>query len=58
MWLRFKDRSGIYRAIYFLAGKGMIHLLHAFSKKTQQTPALEIDLGRKRLKEMMGHDQD
>lgn len=51
--LRFKDRSGIYRVIYFLAGKGMIHLLHAFSKKTQQTPAQNIELARKRLREVL-----
>jgi phage-related protein len=51
--LRFKDRSGIYRVIYFLAGKGMIHLLHAFSKKTQQTPPQNIELAKKRLKEVV-----
>lgn len=51
--LRFKDRSGIYRVIYFLAGRGAIHLLHAFSKKTQQTPPQNIELAKKRLKEIL-----
>jgi phage-related protein len=51
--LRFKDRSGIHRVIYYLAGKGMIHLLHAFSKKSQQTPQSNIDLAKRRLKEVL-----
>ena len=51
--LRLKDRSGIYRVIYFLAGKGMIHFLHAFSKKTQQTLPQNIELARKRLREIL-----
>jgi phage-related protein len=50
--LRFKDRSGIYRVIYFLAGAGLIHLLHAFTKKTQQTPAQNIDVAKRRLREV------
>lgn len=51
--LRLRDRSGIYRIIYFLAGKGIIHLLHGFSKKTQQTPIQNIELAKKRLKEIL-----
>jgi phage-related protein len=51
--LRFKDRSGIYRVVYFLAGRGMIYLLHAFTKKTQQTPLQAIELAKKRLKEIL-----
>jgi phage-related protein len=51
--LRFKDRSGIYRVIYFLTGRGMVHLLHAFIKKTQQTPLQNIELAKKRLKEIL-----
>lgn len=48
--LRLKDRSGIYRVIYYLAGAGMIWLLHAFMKKTQQTPKHHIDVGKERLR--------
>src|ERR1700744_5961514 len=51
--LRLKDRSGIYRVIYFLAGRGLIHLLHAFTKKTQATPQHDIELAKKRLKEFL-----
>jgi phage-related protein len=50
--LRLKDRSGIYRVIYILAGAGSIYLLHAFSKKTQKTPQSAIELTKKRLKDI------
>jgi len=46
------DRAGIYRDIYFLAGAGVIWLLHAFTKKTQKTPEQAIDVARRRLKEV------
>jgi phage-related protein len=50
--LRFRDRNGIYRVIYvFLKNEG-IYLLHAFMKKTQQTSKQNIDLAKKRLKEI------
>jgi phage-related protein len=50
--LRPKGRSGIGRAFYcFMVGKQVI-VLHAFIKKTQQTPDNELKLARKRLKEV------
>ena len=51
--LRFRDRSGVYRVVYYLAGAGLIWLLHAFHKKTQQTPKQNIDLAKKRLQEVL-----
>lgn len=51
--LRFRDRSGIYRIIYYLAGAGWIHLLHAFTKKAQQTPARNIETTKRRLREVL-----
>jgi phage-related protein len=48
--LRPHGRSGIGRAIYcFLVGK-LVIVLHAFIKKTQQTPDKELKLARKRMK--------
>ena len=35
---RFKDKSGIYRVIYFVKKKEGIYFIHAFTKKTQKTP--------------------
>lgn len=50
--LRPRGRSGIGRAFYcFLVGKRII-VLHAFIKKTQQTPDGELKLARQRLKEV------
>ena len=36
--LRFCDRQGIYRVIYFIKRSREIWLLHAFKKKTKATP--------------------
>jgi phage-related protein len=50
--LRPRGRSGIGRAFYcFLVGKRVV-ILHAFIKKSQQTPDHQIKLARKRLKEI------
>jgi len=50
--LRLRDRSGHYRVVYALVGRGRVYLLHAFKKTTQATPQRSIDVARKRLKEM------
>ncbi len=51
--VRVKDFRGIYRVIYFAhTGKRFI-LLHGFVKKTQKTPAKEIELASRRMKEML-----
>ena len=51
--LRVKDRSGAYRAFYFTRLADMVLIFHAFEKKTARTPPHEIELARKRLKEML-----
>ena len=51
--LRPKGRTGIGRAFYcFQIGKRVV-VLHAFIKKTPQTPGRELKLARKRLKEIL-----
>ena len=50
--LRPRGRSGIGRVFYcFLVGRRVI-MLHAFIKKSQQTPDHEIKIARKRSKEV------
>jgi len=50
--LRPRGRSGIGRAFYcFLVGRRVV-VVHAFVKKTQQTPDKELKLARKRMKEI------
>jgi phage-related protein len=48
--LRFRDSAGIYRVIYVLFGGSSIYLIHAFMKKSSQTPKQNIELAQKRLK--------
>ena len=50
--LRPRSRSGIGRAFYCFAIGKRIVVLHAFIKKTQETPDRELRLARKRLKEL------
>lgn len=50
--LRPRGRSGIGRAMYcFLVGKRVV-VVHAFVKKTQQTPDQDLKLARQRAKEL------
>ena len=51
--LRPRGRVGIGRALYcFVIGKRVV-IVHAFVKKTQQTPDKELKLARKRAKELL-----
>jgi phage-related protein len=50
--LRPRGRSGLGRAFYcYLAGRRVV-IVHAFIKKTQQTPDKELKLARRRVKEL------
>jgi phage-related protein len=51
--LRFRDRAGIYRVVYFLKGASEIYLIHAFKKSTQKTPPQDIALAKERLKRIV-----
>lgn len=51
--LRPRGKSGIGRAFYcFLIDRRAV-ILHAFIKKSQQTPERELKLARKRMKEVL-----
>jgi phage-related protein len=51
--LRPRGKSGIGRALYcFLTGRRVV-VLHAFVKKSRQTPNRELKLARKRMKEVL-----
>ncbi len=51
--LRVKAADGTFRAFYDTASSRGVLVFHAFVKKTQRTPPLELDLARKRLKELL-----
>lgn len=49
------DRSGTFRAVYTVSFQDSIYVLHAFQKKSKSgiaTPKAEIDLVRRRLKQL------
>lgn len=54
LWeLRLTGKSGISRAIYITAKEKRVVILRAFIKKTQKTPAKELELARQRAKEVV-----
>ncbi|MBO8087726.1 MAG: type II toxin-antitoxin system RelE/ParE family toxin [Marichromatium sp.] len=50
--VRAKDKSGIYRVLYFAHTQKTFVMLHGFQKKTRTTPRKEIEIARKRMKEI------
>jgi phage-related protein len=50
--LRVKGADGVFRVFYYTASPKGVMVFHAFEKKTKRTPPLEIELARKRLKEL------
>ena len=50
--MRLKGRAGIARALYVAAKDQRVVIVRAFIKKTQKTPAGEIDLALQRAKEL------
>ena len=50
--LRPRGRSGIGRCVYCFVVGERVFVLHAFIKKTQETPDRELKLARRRLKEL------
>jgi phage-related protein len=54
--IRIADRTGIYRTFYYARSASGILVFHAFVKKSQATPKHEIELGKKRLKEMLNEE--
>ena len=51
--LRIKDRTGAYRVFHYTRLADSVLIFHAFTKKTQKTPAHEIALAQQRLKELL-----
>ena len=51
--LRIQSKDGAYRAFYYTASARGVIVFHALVKKTQQTPPPELELARKRLKEVL-----
>ncbi len=54
--LRLKGAEGIARVMYCTLVGRKIVMLHSFIKKTDKTPAVDMTLARKRLKEIKNAD--
>jgi len=51
--LRLKASEGISRVFYCTVSGRRVVMLHQFIKKTQKTPAREIEIARRRMKELL-----
>jgi phage-related protein len=51
--LRIWDEAGTFRVVYVAKMVDAVYVLHCFQKKTQQTAKRDIDLAKKRLKDLM-----
>jgi len=54
--VRVKASEGIARVFYCVQVHHEIVILHSFIKKTQQTPKKELNIARKRMKEVKTND--
>jgi len=53
LWeMRLTGRDGIARAIYITASGKRVVIVHVFTKKSQKTPHHELEIARKRAKEV------
>ncbi len=50
--IRIWERAGTYRVIYYVLSEAGVFVLHAFAKKSQATAQRDIDLAKRRLKEV------
>lgn len=55
--LRVSGDDGIYRAFYYLKLEERILIFHAFKKKTEKTSFIDLDQGRKNLREMLNEEK-
>ena len=51
--LRFRERSGVYRVIYALISSGVVWFIHGFQKKGEKTPRENIEVAKRRLREIL-----
>jgi phage-related protein len=51
--IRVRDAAGAFRVIYLAKLADAVYVLHCFKKKTQETRQEDIELARKRLKDLM-----
>jgi phage-related protein len=50
--IRVRDGAGAFRVVYLVTRPEAVYVLHCFQKRTQQTAQHDIELARRRLKEV------
>ena len=55
--IRIRDVTGAFRVIYLATLADAVHVLHCFQKKSEQTSNKDIQLARKRYKDLMGEQR-
>ncbi len=54
LWeIKIRAPNGSYRFFYVLLGQTHLHVLHSYKKQGQKAPKKELELARKRLKEVL-----
>lgn len=54
LWeIKFRSLRAGYRVFYILLERNLMVWLHAFNKKSQKTPQKELEIARKRMKEVL-----
>jgi len=51
--IRIRDESGIYRVIYTARLTDAIYVLHTFQKKTMKTSRQDLEIAKRRFKQLM-----
>jgi phage-related protein len=51
--IRVRDEHGIFRVLYVAKLDEVIYVLHCFQKKAQKTSGIDIELARKRYRELL-----
>lgn len=51
--IRIRDEQGIFRVLYVTKFDDLIYVLHCFQKKTEKTSASDIELARRRYREIL-----
>ena len=58
LWeIKIRARAGGYRFFYVTVAPDHIHVLHAYKKQGQKAPIKELEVARKRLREVLSHEK-
>ena len=58
LWeIKIRAPTGGYRFFYVMVAAGHIHVLHSYKKQGQKAPIRELQVARKRLREVLSYEQ-